>query len=245
MNRGRTSFNRSRRPAKGTAPPEGTQTPPPELIGKAISSITPQSRDAMTVLIRVRGKRGGLLSLAEANALNLRVGDLWSERLAERCRAHEALSEVRTAALRLLTRAAQTKAGLLRKLKAKRYDAALCARVVAELEDRGLINDRLYADTFAQSRAKGKPMGARLALAKLAQRGVDRTTAHRAVTEHFGARDDHAEALRLVRTKLRRGSKPTDDRQALKRRLIALLSRRGFDSGVCIRAVNEALKDIS
>lgn len=245
MNRGRTSFNRSRTPAEGVASSERAETPPSELIGKAISSITPQRRDATTVLIRVRGKRGGLLSLAEANTLNLRVGDLWSEQLAERCRAHEALSDVRTAALRLLTRAAQTKAGLLRKLTFKRFNAALCARVVAELEDRGLINDRLYADTFAQSRAKGKPMGARLVLAKLSQRGVERGTAAAAVAEHFAHRDDHAEALRLVRTKLRRGTKPADDRQALKRRLIALLSRRGFDSGVCIRAVNEALKDIS
>jgi regulatory protein len=242
MNRGRPSFNRTRRPADAAATPDRAEPQPQELIGKSISSIKPQARDAMTVLIRVRGKRGGLLSLAEANTLNLRVGDLWSEQLAQRCRAHEAISEVRTAALRLLTRAAQTKAGLLRKLKHKRLDPALCTRVVTELEDRGLINDQLFADTFAQSRSRGKPMGARLALAKLAQKGIDRTTAQKAVSEHFAHRDDHAEALRLLHTKLRRGTKPTDDRQALKRRLIGLLSRRGFDSGVCIKAVNEAMK---
>lgn len=214
------------------------------LIGLSISSIKPQRRDPLIVLIRVRGKRAGILPAGEVQAAGVSVGAEWTAALDERCRQFEQLHEVKTAALRLLSRAAQTRAGLLRKLQFKRFDGQLCGRVVADLERRGLVNDVLFAETFTQSRFATKRMGRSLIMAKMIQRGVPRQIASDAIAAYEPQRDPYVDALALVRKRAERikaGLEP----QAVRRRLFAMLARRGYDAGTCFRAVDAVLKDRS
>jgi len=220
---------------------------PPDLsvlIGKAISSLTPQARLDGAFLIRVKGKRAGSISQADAHGLALAAGVILTEDLAERIRMAESRLLCRTAALRLLSRAAQTSTGLAHKLKRKRFGAADITPVIENLLARGLINDELYAQNFAASRTAAGRMGPRLLRTKLMQRGVPEAIINATLAELKPRRDQLTDALALLKRTLSRAmtSRRVLEPSVQRRRLTALLARRGFDLPICFEAVRQATK---
>jgi len=212
------------------------------LIGKAISSLTPQPRLDNALLIRVKGKRAGSITQADAQRLGLAVGVALTDELAESIRQAESRLLCRTAALRLLSRAAQTSAGLAQKLKRKQFALTDITPVVENLVARGLINDELYAQNFAASRTAGGRTGPRLLRTKLMQRGVPEAIINATLAELKPRRDQLADALALLNRTLSRSmsSRRVLEPSVQRRRLTALLARRGFDLPVCFEAVRQA-----
>ncbi len=224
----------------------GSKEPPQwdALIGKAISSLTPQPRFDNAFLIRVKGKRAGTVTQADAHRLGLAVGTILTDALAADIQLAQSRFLCRTAALRLLTRAAQTSAGIATKLKRKGFSHADVTPVVEDLVRRGLINDELYATNFAASRSAGGRTGPRLLRTKLMQRGVPEPIITATLAEITPRRDQLSDAVALLTKTLSRSmtSRRPVEPATQRRRLTALLARRGFDLQICFEAVRIALK---
>jgi regulatory protein len=147
-------------------------------------------------------------------------------------------SIARSICLRQLTMAPRSRAQLAETLRSKGVDGAVSTRVLDRLTAVGLVDDDAFADTFVRSARATRSLGTRALTHELRRRGV----ADDIVTEAVGTvtRDDElAAASALVARRL-----PTMTRlprEAASRRLIAMLARKGYPSGIAIRAVREAL----
>jgi regulatory protein len=105
----------------------------------------------------------------------------------------EALAE--RDALRLITRAEQCSAGLIRKLKKRGHEAAYIDAVVSRLMEQNLVNDLRFAQLWLVSRLR-QPRSPRRLLVGLYGRGIDRDDAETALKN---ALDDETELALLKR----------------------------------------------
>lgn len=113
--------------------------------------------------------------------------------------------------------------------------------VIAEVLDRydevGIIDDAAFARAWVSSRHHGRGLARRALANELRQRGVDPEVAGEAL-ESLDDESEAAAARALVDRKLRTASGTPE---AVFRRLVAMLARKGYSAGVAIRAVKEAL----
>ncbi|MBY6205760.1 regulatory protein RecX [Halomonas denitrificans] len=129
---------------------------------------------------------------------------------------------LREAAVRLLARREHSRRELVRKLVQKGWPDDAVQPVVDALESDGLQSDQRFAESFVRQRV-GKGYGPLRIRAELAERGIDRADAGRAL-------DAEAPDWREVAGRwyeVRYGAEPPSDLKDASRRQQAL-SRRGF-----------------
>jgi regulatory protein len=147
-------------------------------------------------------------------------------------------SEVaREICLRQLAVRPRTRAELAKALLRKEISEEVIAEVLDRYDEVGIIDDAAFARAWVSSRHHGRGLARRALANELRQRGVDPEVAGEALE----AVDDEAEAetaRALVDRKLRTASGTPD---AIFRRLVAMLARKGYPAGVAIRAVKDAL----
>lgn len=152
----------------------------------------------------------------------------------ERLRRESGLIAVRSRAMDLLARSDHSTFLLHRKLVSRGHDASVVANVLADLEERGMLNDKRFAESWVRDRVRRHPEGERVLVAGLRHRGVDSATAERAVRsalDELGiSADDLIRGLipKLLRS---RGATPA--------KISATLHRRGFPPSLIRRAVAE------
>ncbi len=147
---------------------------------------------------------------------------------------HELAREI---CIRQLAVRPRTRAELAKALAKREVSAEVIAEVLDRYDEVGMIDDAAFARAWVSSRHHGKGLARRALANELRQRGVDVETA----TEALETLDDDAEATAaraLVDRKLRstRGTP-----EAVFRRLVGMLARKGYPAGVAIRAVKDAL----
>jgi regulatory protein len=111
------------------------------------------------------------------------------------------------------------------------------AGVLDRYDEVGMIDDAAFARAWVASRHAGRGLARRALANELRQRGVDPEV----TSDALGELDDPTEAATaraLVDRRLRSVSGPPD---AVFRRLVGMLARKGYPPGVAIRAVKEAL----
>ncbi|GIF36116.1 regulatory protein RecX [Actinoplanes xinjiangensis] len=147
-------------------------------------------------------------------------------------------SEVaREICLRQLAVRPRTRAELTKVLLRKEISEEVIAEVLDRYDEVGIIDDAAFARAWVSSRHHGRGLARRALANELRQRGVDAETAGEALE----VVDDEAEAeaaRALVDRKLR-STRGTPD--AIFRRLVAMLARKGYPAGIAIRAVKDAL----
>jgi regulatory protein len=136
----------------------------------------------------------------------------------------------REAALRLLERTRRTRSDLARRLGDRGYAASTIEQVLDRLAEVGLVNDVEYARAFLAGRRNRRAAGRRRLEMELRGKGVsaeDIAAGSARLDEEQGAFDEVAAARQVVLQAERRvhGLEPWERR----RRLYALLARRGFD----------------
>ncbi|KAG9448514.1 hypothetical protein H6P81_008479 [Aristolochia fimbriata] len=89
---------------------------------------------------------------------------------------------------------------LQKKLCAKKFPIAIVEVVIAELQERGLLNDYTYAESFSRSRWQSLSWGPRRIKQALLQKGVNGANAEKAIKEVF-ADSDHDQASVLGMSK--------------------------------------------
>ncbi|WP_446219146.1 regulatory protein RecX [Micromonospora sp. IBHARD004] len=139
--------------------------------------------------------------------------------------------------LRQLAVRPRTRAELAGALAKRGISEEVSAQVLDRYDEVGIIDDAAFARAWVSSRHAGRGLARRALANELRHRGVDGDTA----SEALGELDEETEAetaRALVDRKLRSVRGEPD---AVFRRLVGMLARKGYPPGVAIRAVKDAL----
>jgi regulatory protein len=142
--------------------------------------------------------------------------------------------------LRLLTARARTLAELAGQLTKRGYPDDVSARVLDRLAQVGLIDDADFAEQWIQSRRVNAGKGKRALAAELRNKGVDNDVITAALAG-IDAGAERGRAEQLVRDKLRRERLNDGDDGKVARRLVGMLSRRGYSQTMALDVVSTEL----
>lgn len=149
----------------------------------------------------------------------------------------QALAACRDAALRFLSYRPRSVAEVRRRLTRQGHAADVIEATVQWLAGYQFVDDRAFAEFWAESRAQFRPSGQRLLRVELAQRGVPADLAREVVASV----DEEEGAYRAA---VKRAAKlARDDEDAFRRKLGAFLERRGFDYDVIARTVERIWRE--
>ena len=131
----------------------------------------------------------------------------------------------------------RTRVELAKVLARKEISEEAIAEVLDRYDEVGIIDDAAFARAWVSSRHHGRGLARRALANELRQHGVDAEIA----SEALESLDEEAEATtarELVDRKLRTA---TGTPEAIFRRLVSMLARKGYPGGVAYRVVKEAL----
>jgi regulatory protein len=149
---------------------------------------------------------------------------------------HEAVG--RKILLDQLTGQARSRAELAAKLAAKHVPEDVAERLLDRFEEVGLVDDAAFAREWTQSRQVSRGLARRALGMELRRKGVDGEAVEEALSQM--STDSEVETARaLVRRKLR-SLRQLDDAVKV-RRLVGMLARKGYPSGVAYEVVREEL----
>lgn len=137
-------------------------------------------------------------------------------------------------AVRALARRDHSVAELERKLRDRGVAAGIIAEAMARLKKAGYLDDRRFAERWAESAVRnGRGYGPRLHM-ELARRGVPREIIADVVTR-ISASFNEEETLAALLARKFAGFDPQAASDRDKRRVIAYLQRRGFSTAAIFR----------
>ena len=149
-------------------------------------------------------------------------------------------SVARTILLDQLTGRARTRKELSDKLATKDVPEDVADRLLDRFEEVGLVDDDAFARMWVSQRQSGKGLAKRALAQELRRKGVADDTA-REVLDELDPEAEEQAARELVRRKLRSLSRVDD--QTATRRLVGMLARKGYGSGLAFSVVRDELKD--
>jgi regulatory protein len=149
---------------------------------------------------------------------------------------HEAVA--RKILLDQLTGQARSRKELSDKLASRNVPDEIAIALLDRFEEVGLVDDEAFARSWIASRQPGKGLACRALAQELRRKGIDDEVARDALDEVDPA-DEEAAARALVRKKLRTLSR-VDDTTAT-RRLVGMLARKGYSSGLAFAVVRDEL----
>lgn len=147
-------------------------------------------------------------------------------------------SVARTILLDQLTGRARSRAELRAKLASRRVPEEIAERLLDRFEEVGLVDDAAFARAWVESRQSTKGLAPRALALELRRKGVPDDVAREALDQVDEAAQREAAAL-LVRRKLR--SLRSVDSVTATRRLVGMLARKGYSSGVALAVVRAEL----
>lgn len=149
--------------------------------------------------------------------------------------------------LRQLSAAPKTRHQLAQKLLDRQIPEAVIEEVLDRYEEVELIDDAAYADMWVRSRHRSKGLARRALNMELKQRGIDDEHIEIAL-EQISDQDEREKAHELVRRKLSRTTALSSTDQAerkqrdrIVRRLVGMLSRKGYPPGLAFSVVTDEL----
>ena len=205
-----------------------------------ITAIEPQKHHLERVNVYVDGE----FRLALAQEIVYRAGlasgdEIGDARIAE-LEAEDAFWKARESSLNLLSFRARTAVELGRRLREKGFAEEVVDRCVAELVEKGLVDDSAFAETFVRDRVRLRPKGHRRLAQELRARGVDADTASEAIEEVM--RGEETSELDLAREAVAKWARrPNEDSLKARRRLYGFLARRGFGADT-VRVILEEVE---
>jgi regulatory protein len=139
--------------------------------------------------------------------------------------------------LRLLAVRPRTRVELASALKKRGIAAEVSRDILERYAEVGMIDDKAFAKAWVTTRHHGKGLAGRALAHELRQRGVEQEAVTAALSE-LDPETEAQTALDLATRKLRTTHGQPD---AVFRRLVGMLARKGYSGGVAVRAVKEAL----
>ena len=147
------------------------------------------------------------------------------------------------AALRLLRVRPRTGGELRRELVRRKHRAEAVTTVLADLDSKGILDDRLFARLWIKERIEKKGFGKRRIASELLSKGVDRSIVDEEIEAGFDEEDELRIAERAASKRLRKlGPVSLETR---KRRIYTYLLRNGFSSDIAGEATRSAMELLS
>lgn len=141
-------------------------------------------------------------------------------------------------ALNILAARPRSEAQLRERLLAKEWaDAELVDECIARLKELGYLDDKRFAESYANYRMTAKPVGRQRLARELAMKKVARQTIDRALDEAFEETSEEALIDRALAKRLRAHGRPADRQSA--KRLFDHLMRLGFAYDLIVRKLRE------
>jgi regulatory protein len=145
------------------------------------------------------------------------------------------------AAFELLARKSWSRAELVRRLKRRGASDEIARAVVAELTDRGYVDDADFARWWAEARARGRKVGSARLRRELAARGIAPALAAAAVEAAFEDTPEPERAMEAARRRLPALLRSHPERAPA--RLRDYLLRRGYPPAVAVAVTKRLLAD--
>jgi len=210
-------------------PDAASSSPSASAPEPARSIVSIELTGAAGEVVRIHLSDGSFFSLhAEVAArAKLAIGQSLD---GERISALHARSEIvraRAAALRLISRAAHTRRGLARKLRARSFGTEAVRAALARMSELGYLDDRAFAEDWTRSRLAARTEGWKSLYRGLLSRGVPRAIAEEILERLFPVEEEEERARRCAKGL---------SRSAAVRRLVG----RGFRS----RAISRVLREL-
>ncbi|GAB1642419.1 hypothetical protein KRMM14A1259_28420 [Krasilnikovia sp. MM14-A1259] len=139
--------------------------------------------------------------------------------------------------LRQLAVRPRTRAELAKALTRRQISTEIIVEVLDRYDEVGIIDDAAFARAWVSSRHHGRGLARRALAGELRRRGIAADVA----SEALDSLDEESEAVAaraLVDRKLRTAKGAPE---AVFRRLVGMLARKGYPAGVAIRAVTDAM----
>lgn len=140
--------------------------------------------------------------------------------------------------LKLLTRAAQTEAGLRQKLQKRQFVDEVIEATIVRLKKLQFINDEKFAADYVAYRSRTSPLGAFHLQQKLMLKGISKDMAKQ-VTSTISSEDELDQARTLAEKRMRSLGRFEPVQQKLK--LARFLAARGFRSSTVYAIIHELL----
>jgi regulatory protein len=144
----------------------------------------------------------------------------------------------RTILLRRLEAAPRTRAELATTLRERNVPDDVAVRVLDRFEEVGLIDDRVFAQMWVESRQRSRGLSGRALRSELHRKGVPAPLIDEAL-EQVDPADELGAAREVARRKAR--SVVGLPRATQVRRLSGALARKGYGAGITSQVVREAL----
>lgn len=188
-------------------------------MGK-ITALEPQARHANRFNLYVDEQF--VLGLSALLAATLRVGQTIDDAELKRLEAEEAFETAYEKALRFLEPRPRSVMEIKQHLLKKKIAAEVAERVIARLNNAGLLDDAAFAKYWVENREQFKPRAARALRFELRRKGL--STAD--ITEAIGEIDESESAYRAGLARANRWR--TLERRMFLDKVGAFLVRRGF-----------------
>ncbi|MCZ4497901.1 MAG: regulatory protein RecX [Marmoricola sp.] len=190
-----------------------------------------------------RGSRGGARQVEERGTIGSRSGRR-SRRTADSSDGvdpgpeADPESAARKILLDQLSVRARSRAELAKKLASKDVPEGVATKVLDRFEEVGLIDDAAFAQEWVVQRQEGRGLARRALAQELRRKGIDDEIAQEALAAVED--EDEVDAARLLVQRKLRSMRGIDQQVAI-RRLVGMLARKGYTSGVSFRVVREEL----
>ncbi|WP_026922999.1 regulatory protein RecX [Glycomyces arizonensis] len=142
--------------------------------------------------------------------------------------------------LRLLSGRPRTHSELGDAMRRKGFTEDVVADILERYSEVGLIDDALFARAWVDSRHRGRGLSKRALAGELRRKGVDAEYVEAAV-EAVSDEDEREAALELARRRYR--SLAGQEPEAVLRKLVGMLARKGYGAGVAIPVVKQVLAE--
>ena len=150
-------------------------------------------------------------------------------------------SAARAIILRQLTGSPKSRKQLADKLSEREIPKETAESILDRFEELQLIDDEAFADAWVRSRARTRGLSRSALRRELRDKGIAEELSVAAL-EQLSGEDEVEMARELVEKKVK--SMPADlDHDKGVRRLVAMLGRKGYSSGIAFRVVNEVWTD--
>ena len=151
---------------------------------------------------------------------------------------NQALARAKATAFRFLTTRARSVAEVRCRL-ALRYTSHVVEEVIANLQERGYLNDFAFAEQWRRQRERSSPKGERQIRQELRRLGVEGEAVEEALTG-FDAWPNAYRAAQRFAEQLK-----ASDYAQFRRRLWGYLHRRGFDTNVTADTVRRLWRELT
>lgn len=197
-----------------------------------ITALQIQKRNKERVNVFIDGQFA--LALTAIAAASLRKGQLLSDAEIERLKADDELDKAYNSAVRYLGYRPRSQAEIERNLRDKGYAPEVAEHVITRLRQEQYLDDEAFAQFWLENRERFRPRGRQALRYEMKQKGLDPDVIENTLADL----DEDESAWNAIEGKFYRWKNLEE--QEFKQKVMAFLSRRGFNyetaSGAASRA---------